>query len=240
MSPPTRVAPTVAASAPPRRPVSTRTKLLLALLVLLALVGGAVYLAGYTGVLGVKNVAITGTRTLSAEQVRSAAAVPDGQPLLRVDTGGVAARIRTLPGVERVAVTRSWPGTVRITVTERRGVALVSRDGALWLVDPEGVVFQRLSTHPKLPILTMDVGPDSQTAAAALAAVTALSPALLSQVGEVTAPTPEQVTLVLTGRRTVLWGGAEDSAAKATVLAALLSRPGSHYDVSTPSVVTVR
>jgi cell division protein FtsQ len=38
----------------------------------------------------------------------------------------------------------------------------------------------------------------------------------------------------------VLWGGAEDSAAKASALAALLSRPGTHYDVSTPSVVTVR
>jgi cell division protein FtsQ len=38
----------------------------------------------------------------------------------------------------------------------------------------------------------------------------------------------------------VFWGGGEDSAAKAAALGALLSRPGRHYDVSTPSVVTVR
>jgi cell division protein FtsQ len=220
--------------------MSRRAALLTAAAVLVAMVGGAVYVAGFTGVLGVRHVTVTGTRTLSAEQVRSAAAVPDGAPLVRVDTAGVTARVKAIPGVERVAVSRSWPGTIRITVTERHGVALVDRDGALWLVDPDGVVFQRLSSHPRLPILKLDVRPGSDTATAALAAVTALPPALLAQVGEVTAPTPEQVTLVLTGRRTVLWGGAEDPAAKAAVLAALLRRPGTHYDVSTPSVVTVR
>jgi cell division protein FtsQ len=126
-------------------------------------------------------------------------------------------------------------------VTERHGVALVEQGGALWLVDPDGVVFQRLSSHPKLPLLQIaGVGPDSAPARSALAAVTALPPALLAQVRLVAAPTPEQVTLTLTGSRTVLWGGAEDSVAKASVLAALLARPGTHYDVSTPSVVTVR
>ena len=67
-----------------------------------------------------------------------------------------------------------------------------------------------------------------------------MPPRLLAVVGTVRAATPEQVTLTLTDGRTVFWGGGEDSAAKASVLGALLSRPGRHYDVSTPSVVTVR
>jgi len=209
--------------------------------VALTVLAGASWAVAFTGVLGVRQVTVTGVRALSADQVRSAAAVPDGRPLARVDTDGVAARVRGLAGVERVAVTRSWPGTLRITVTERRGVALVDRGDALWLVDPDGVVFQRLSSHPKLPILRIPgVGPDSDVARAALTAVTALPPTLLAHVDEVRAPTPEQVTLHLAGKRTVRWGGAEDSAAKAQVLSALLSRPGSYYDVSTPSVVTVR
>jgi cell division protein FtsQ len=48
------------------------------------------------------------------------------------------------------------------------------------------------------------------------------------------------VTLTLRDGRTVLWGGADESAAKARVLTALLGRSGTVYDVSTPSVVTVR
>ncbi|HEY6748638.1 MAG TPA: FtsQ-type POTRA domain-containing protein [Mycobacteriales bacterium] len=239
MSPPTRVA---ARPAPaPQRPSSRRGRVAGAVLAVLTLLVVAVWVVGFTGVLGVRQVTVTGVRALSADQVRAAAGVPDGRPLARVDTGAVAANVRGLAGVERVAVTRSWPGTLRITVTERRGVALVDRGEALWLVDPEGVVFQRLRNHPKLPVLRIPaVGPDSEEARAALAAVTALSPALLAHVSEVRAPTPEQVTLYLSGKRTVRWGGAADSTAKASVLAALLSRPGTYYDVSTPSVVTVR
>ena len=239
MSPPTRVA---ARPAPaPQRPPSRRGRAAGAVLGTLAVLAAAVWVVGFSGVLGVRQVTVTGVQTLSADQVRSAAAVPDGSPLARVDTGAVADRVRSLAGVERVAVTRSWPGTLRITVTERRGVALVDRGEALWLVDPDGVVFQRLPDHPKLPILRIPaIGPDSPEARAALTAVTALPPTLLAHVSEVRAPTPEQVTLYLSGKRTVLWGGAADSAAKASVLAALLSRPGSYYDVSTPSVVSVR
>ena len=63
---------------------------------------------------------------------------------------------------------------------------------------------------------------------------------MIRQVTAVRAPTPESVTLTLSRGRTVLWGGAEQPAAKAAALTALLRRPGTHYDVSTPSVVTVR
>jgi cell division protein FtsQ len=239
VSPPTRVAPRPPAAA--QTPSSRRGKLIGAALVVVALLAGAGWAVGFSGVLGVRHVTVTGVRALTADQVRTAAAVPAGRPLARLDTGGVADRIRALPGVERVAVTRSWPGTVRIIVTERRGVALVDRGDALWLIDPDGVIFQRLTTHPKLPILRIPgIGPDSDLTRAALAAVTALPPTLLAHVSEVRAATPESVTLRLSGGRTVLWGGAEDSAAKASVLSALLSRPGTYYDVSTPSVVTVR
>lgn len=240
MSPPTRVAPPRPAPAMSAR--SSRRGLLLAIVAaVVVVVAAAGYVVGFTGLLGVRQVTVTGVRALSADQVRAAAGVPAGRPLARVDTGAVADHVRALPGVERVAVARSWPGTLRITITERHGVAVVRRAGAYWLVDPDGVVFQRAAGRPKLPVLGLvDVRPDDPTSTAALAAVTALPPRLLAMVGTVRAATPEQVTLTLTDGRTVFWGGGEDSAAKASVLGALLSRPGRHYDVSTPSVVTVR
>jgi cell division protein FtsQ len=238
VSPPTRVASRPAPARPER---SSRRGLLIGVAAAVVLATAGVYVVGFTGLLGVRHVAVTGVRVLSADQVRAAAAVPAGRPLARVDTGAVADHVRALPGVERVAVARSWPGTLRITVTERHGVAVVTRDHAYWLVDPDGVVFQRLPARPKLPLLTgAGVDGGSASARAALAAVTALPPRLLTAVATVQAPTPEQVTLTLTDKRTVFWGGAEESAAKASVLAALLNRPGTHYDVSTPSVVTVR
>lgn len=242
MSPATRVAPRAAAAPPDRGSGARRGRVLLALAALVAVLAAAVWVVGFTGVLGVRTVAVTGVRALSAEQVRSVAAVPDGRPLARLDTAAVAERVRSLAGVARVAVSRSWPSTVRITVTERRGVAVVRRDGAGWLIDGSGVVFQRLPAGPRtLPLLDLPaVSPQDAATRAALSALTALTPEVAKQVTVARAPTPESVTLTLSRGRTVLWGGAEQPAAKAAVLTALLRRPGTRYDISTPSVVTVR
>jgi cell division protein FtsQ len=206
------------------------------------LLGLAVWLVGFTAVLGVRSVAVTGLHALAREEVLATAAVPQGEPLARVDTGAVADRIRAVPGVERVAVTRSWPSTLRIAITERHGVAVASVGGSLWLVDGQGVAFQRLPAAPRgLPRLVVaSVAPADPATRAALSAVTALGRSVSAQLLTVSAPTPDSVTLGLRGGRTVVWGSADAAAAKAQVLAALLTRPGTVYDVSTPSVVTVR
>jgi cell division protein FtsQ len=219
-----------------------RGKVLLGLAAAVVVLAAAVWVVGFTSVLGVRTVAVSGVRALSADEVRSVAAVPAGQPLARLDTAAVAERVRSLAGVARVAVSRSWPGTVRITVTERHGVAVVRRDGAGWLIDGGGVVFQRLPAGRRtLPLLEVPAaGPDDPATRAALSALTALPPEVAAQVTAARAPTPESVTLTLSRGRTVLWGGAGQAPAKAAVLTALLRRPGTHYDVSTPSVVTVR
>jgi cell division protein FtsQ len=236
------VAPRPAAAPAEQGSAGRRGKVLLGLAAAVVLLATAVWVVGFTGVLGVRTVAVIGVRALSADQVRTVAAVPDGQPLARVDTAAVAERVRALAGVARVAVSRSWPGTVRITVTERRGVAVVRRDGAGWLIDGSGVVFQRLPAGRRtLPLLEVPgAGPDDPATLVALSALTALSPEVARQVTAVRAPTAESVTLTLSRGRTVLWGGAGQASAKAAVLAALLRRPGTHYDISTPSVVTVR
>jgi cell division protein FtsQ len=214
----------------------------LAVAAIVAVLAVAVWVVGFTGVLGVRTVAVGGVRSLSADQIRAAAAVRRGEPLARVDTGAVERRIRQLAGVARVAVARSWPGTLRITVTERRGVAVVTRDGAAWLIDGEGVVFQRLATRPR-SVPRLDVpcrSPDEPACHAALSALTSLPPAVARAVLSVAAPTPDSVTLALTDGRVALWGSADQGTAKAQALAALLRQPGKRYDVSTPSVVTVR
>ncbi|HEX6756572.1 MAG TPA: FtsQ-type POTRA domain-containing protein [Mycobacteriales bacterium] len=235
----TRVA---ARPAPPAPDERSHARVWLAAGTAVLLLGVAVWAVGFTGLLGVRTVAVTGTGALTADDIRAAAGVRPGEPLARVDTGAVATRVRSLPGVSRVAVTRSWPSTLRITLTERTGIAVLPRDGATWLIDSDGVVFQRLTVRPAgLPRLAVAAaGRGDPATTAALGALTALPPALARQVLVVTARTPDSVTLTLTGGRTVVWGGDEDRAAKARVLPALLTRPGSVYDVSTPAVVTVR
>ena len=50
--------------------------------------------------------------------------------------------------------------------------------------------------------------------------------------------TVDQISLVLRDGRTVVWGSAEDSDAKAEVLVELLEQPARKYDVSVPGQPT--
>jgi cell division protein FtsQ len=211
-------------------------------ILLLVLAGAVAYVIGGTSLLGVRTVTVTGLRSLSQDQITGAAGVRAGEPLARVDVAAIEGRIGAIPGVARVAVTRSWPSTLRIAVTERTGVAVVTVAGKPWLVDATGVRFQQLASVPRGTPLVMvrDAGPTDQATRAALAALSALGPTVRAQLVSVTAQTPDSVTLALIRGRTVLWGDGSDSPAKAKVLAALLGQSGTVYDVSTPSVVTVR
>ena len=192
--------------------------------------------------LAVRSVAITGTELLTPAQVRAAVDVQRGTPLARVDTGAVVRRLRSLRPVAEVHVTRGWPGTLRVRVVERTPVAgLVSASGVT-LVDAGGVPF---APAPRLPAGTVRLqvphpGANDPTTKAALRVLADLPPALRSSLRIVRAGSPSSVTLVLSGGRQVIWGGAGDTELKAQAAAALLRMPGRVFDVSRPAVVTRR
>jgi cell division protein FtsQ len=192
----------------------------------------------FSGLFAVRDVAVVGSDTRPAREVVAAAHVPMGRPLARVDTGAVRRRVAALPGVESVRVVRAWPSTVRIEVTEREPVAVVQRDGGLWLVDGGGVVFERVGSRPPgLPRLDLTADAAGR---AALEVARALPVSLRTLVERISARTPESVELRLRDGRTVVWGGSDRNGEKARVLRALLHQPGQSYDVSTPTVVVVR
>lgn len=91
--------------------------------------------------LDVDRVAVTGNDRTSADEVRRAAGIVRGEPLVSVDPGAVAARIEELPWVESADVERSWPSTVEVQVTERVAVAMVQLTGDhAAMVDADGWV----------------------------------------------------------------------------------------------------
>jgi cell division protein FtsQ len=205
------------------------------------LLGAVLWVGAFSSVLGVRTVQVRGAGHVSEAEIEGAAAVPAGQPLLRLDTAAISRRVGAIPGIQHARVTRSWPGTVRIDVVERTPVAVVPR-GALYLVDGEGVLFQQVAAIPVgLPkLVVQNPGRDDPATRAALLVIDSLSPALRAAVQVVEAPTPDSVTLGLRDGRTVIWGGAADSPAKARALGPLLTRPGDTYDVSTPTVAVIR
>lgn len=213
-----------------------------AVTVFLALVaaGLAVY---FTPVLGVATVEVSGAVGLSADAVRSAAAVPPGTPMVRLDTGAVAARVATLPRVATVQVSRDWPDTVRIAVTERTPVGVVPGPGGVHLVDGAGVDYATVpasAAPPGLPRVDLPaIAPDDPRTQAVVQVLAALPAQLRGRVAVVSAQTAGSVQLGLADGRTVRWGSSADSARKSAVLAALMTQPGKVFDVSSPDLPTI-
>jgi cell division protein FtsQ len=213
---------------------------LLGLLLAGALVG-TVWLVWFSSYLSVRSVEVSGADRLGNDAVLAAAEVPDGEPLARVDIATVQARVQALADVRSAEVTRTWPDTITIAVQERTPVAVVEIGGRLRGLDVEGVVFRDYRSVPDgLPRVEtpVDTGRDALLEAARV--VSALPADLTRQVDHVEVATVDQISLELRDDRTVLWGSAEESGAKAEVLTALLEQPGTTYDVSVPGQPTVR
>ena len=192
------------------------------------------------GLADVADVAVTGAVSVPVRDVLAAAAVPPGGPLAAVDTAGIAARVARLPGVARVEVSRDWPHTVAVAITERVPVAVAPTPQGTFLVDGTGVPYLPAPAAAELPRLTFGaVGPDDPSTRAALVVLAALPEPVRAEVRtvDITAGT---VTLGLTEDRTVRWGSPDRAAEKAVVLGPLLTQSGQVYDVASPELPTVR
>ena len=214
-------------------------KQVLALVVVLALLTGGVWVVFFSRYLAVQGVMVSGTGLLSADDVRTAAAVPAGEPLARVDLVGIERRVEALAPVKDARVSRQWPDQVRIVVAERVPVAVVDIGGRIRGMDDAGVIFRDYPRAPRtLPLVKTTGRTGSEALSEAALVVSSLPTALARRVGYLAVVTVDQITLVLRDGRQVLWGSAEESAAKAEVLAALLGEPAQFYDVSVPGQPT--
>jgi cell division protein FtsQ len=201
--------------------------------------------------LSVRAVRVDGAVGLPAAQVQEAAGVAEGTPLLQVDVDAAAARVARLPQVAHVQVTRGWPSTVVVTVTERTPLVVVEQAGRRTLVDVEGVLFDTITgAAPKgvVPLEVADPGPRDPSTRAALAAVAALPREVRVHVTRITAAGgPSALQLHMDDDTTVLWGDGSESRRKAEVLVALRQQiaggevdPARTIDVSAPGAVVLR
>lgn len=221
-------------------PVRRRWVRVLVGLLVLALLTALGWLIGFSSVLAARQVAVTGVKTLTPDQVRAAARVPLGAPLARQDVGAIASRVETLRLVKSVRVRRTWPRTISIAVQERTPVLAVRQASGFLIIDASGTWFLTVPTVPAGVVLT-DVDPTNAPLLSEVGTVASALPATLKRkVDHIEALSPDSIKLVLSDRDVAVWGDAEDSPLKVQVLTALLKRSASTYDVSAPHNPAIR
>jgi cell division protein FtsQ len=198
--------------------------------------------------LDVDRVTVTGANHVTVTDVKRAASVEAHQPLALVDTGAIARRIERLPWVEHATVTREWPGTLRVKVTEYvpaayartgNGVVLIAADGhaiAHVASPPAGVIEVRGLRRP--PADGELLSPPDVAGIA-----TKLPPELARQVVAVDA-SGDGVALSLAHGGAIRLGSLDDLDAKAAATLAVLAqrgdKPFTYIDVSTPQTPVLR
>jgi cell division protein FtsQ len=225
----------------PASPANQRWRAAFFALMAIAIVAGVGWALLESRFFVVRGVQVTGTHLVTPAQVRSAADIPAGLPLIRVNDTVVANRVERLRQVQSARVTRDWPDKVLISVTERVPALAVPVSQGYDLIDKYGVVVESVSQQPlDTPILDLPAG--SQPAAlrrnpavyAAAVVVRELPRYLARSLASVQAPSSTEVTLRLSDGVSIVWGGTDRAAEKAKELAVLMRTHARSYDVSAP------
>src|SRR4051812_41209892 len=164
----------------------------------LGLVSTGVWLVFFSSVVTVREVSVSGNQTLSSYHVAAVAKAPMGRQLARVDLAAIQARVETLPAVKSASVSRSWPHTIAISITERTPVAVVDRGAGLQAVDSDGVLFGRYTTRPDdLPLVHTNPDVKADALAEAARVVTSLRSDIAAKVDLVEVETIDRIRLEL-------------------------------------------
>jgi cell division protein FtsQ len=195
----------------------------------------------FSPLMALRTIDVVGTSRLHQDAVVKALDSQLGKPLPLIDFGVIKRELGSFTLIRSYSTETHPPGTLIVHIVERQPIGLLKTAAGFELVDQAGVVISSSSDRPGgYPVIASSGGAAGAGSTSGFRASTsvlsALPASVLPQVQTVSAKTTDDVTLILAGGKTVVWGSPDRSALKAADLAALLaSAPdASVYDVSAP------
>lgn len=149
------------------------------------------------------TVTVAGNSYMTEEEIFELAGIPEKINIFRLHTGELQTRLCKDLRIEAAQVTRNFPSTLVITVTERRPIAYVTCDYGFVEVDRNGTILAAHKTMKSLrvPMITgialhnLYVGDrvEDATALAVLSYLSGMNEQALSQMSEVNMANKEQL-----------------------------------------------
>ena len=214
-----------------------------AIVLLLAIVAGATF----SPALAIKEISVTGAERVKPELISKALQIHIGTPLPLLDENAVAESLASFALIESFSATALPPNGLRVKISERQAIAVVSIKGERWLYDPAGVRVAQANGSEDLPEILISEDPrNSQRYRNAMDVLMALPEDLLDQVEFIEARSKDDVQMSLRSARDqrIVWGDSSDSVLKSKVLQALMANHRKTrsvtFDVSSPNAPVVR
>lgn len=224
------------------------SKTVLAITTTLLIFGAGSYLLGWSSLLTVKQIEITGAPTQKSERdIAKILNLSIGDKLARVDSRALANRLNTVDWIESADISRNWlNGKVAVDLQARTPVALYTELGKPQVaLDASGITFQLPGQVPVgLPKVS------SSSVASGLIAIevfTQMPKEFSDGIDRLTAVSPANI--VINGKfkdrsLQIVWGDSEDTSLKLKVISALLDRPENNsirlIDVTAPHAPIVK
>ena len=211
----------------------------IAAIVAVALIAAAVMWT--VPVLKVRNFQVEGVHQLDPTQVEEASGVAKGENLLRVNAREAASGVAGLDWVDSVTVSRDFPSTLTINVSEHKAVAFVKRDDKPFLIDDKGEEFTSAEPPAGAVEVTGSVDSGSPQTQDAVRAIAALSDDVRNQVAKLEVAGEYSLTFTTKDGRRVFWGASDSNDEdKAHAFATVLKMEGREWNISNPELVTTR
>jgi cell division septal protein FtsQ len=225
---------------------SPRTLISLALVLLIF--GGGSYVLGWSNLLTVRSIEITGAPSeQSKEIIIRSLDIQTGEKLARVDPRSISARLATNNWIQSSQVSRNWlNGKVAISITSRVPVALYTEPGQPQVaLDASGKTFILPADLPEgLPKVS------ATSVASGLAAIkvfTELPREFSAGIDRLSAARPTNLLIygIFSGRDLrIIWGDGLETDLKIKVITALLDQPENNsirmIDVTAPHAPIVK
>lgn len=114
-----------------------------------------VYIVLHSAFFEVREVVFRGNRHLSKEELRTIMKVSERDCLLKLSLRRLAGRLSDSPWVKAVSVRKEYPRRLVVLVKEAEPAALLDRKGALYLIEGDGQVLEKLrgESVPFLPVI---------------------------------------------------------------------------------------
>ncbi len=176
---------------------------------------------------GLRRLEVRGAEHRSAAQIRAMAHLVPGTNVVWLSPSSIVDRLTRDPWIAAATVTRSLPGTVRITVEERRPIAVLRRDGREVLVAGDGTLLGAPLGDPRLPHVGLPAGSPTALAlpsdSGAVRLLTRLAPRIRHRVRQVDVTVAGTLSVRLSSGTIVDFGPAVDLEQKSMALRRLLA-----------------
>ena len=203
-------------------------------LILIAAIGTGAWVLVRSRVFSLQKIDVVGTSVVSRQAVIDASGLHIGQSALGVNLGTIAARVKTIAGVEDAKVTREGSLGIKIVIVERRAAIEVQSNGQKWFLDQAGVQIPTGENDGTLPIVdlpaTIDVATFSVTDEANVLAIWAKMPkAMRAKLVSFSLLTDHAVAFDL-GTTTVIFGTADQITQKLVAVQLVTKRAAADHD----------